>query len=199
MLDAMESLDGVDAERLETALGAGPLLRVICREGRPQAASLLQLVEAPADLVWAHIGEMERFPEFVNMIRSVEQLGPGNNGGELVKVNLRFKISLFSAKFDFIGEVKRGPGTRLDIDYHDGKVRDVAIQLEVAPVSEQRSVLRCFVGFDQTSLGWLVRVFIRHHPEIDWGVHAGSVLSIASSAREAAEIAWARQKQRPAS
>ena len=44
-----------------------------------------------------------------------------------------------------------------------------------------------YVGFDQTSLGWLVKIFIRHHPEIDWGVHAGSTMSISSSVRKAAE------------
>ena len=57
-------------------------------------------------------------------------------------------------------------------------VKDAYIDIEVAPVTDELSILRCAVGFDPLALGWLVKVFLRHHPEIEWGLHTGSVMSI---------------------
>jgi ribosome-associated toxin RatA of RatAB toxin-antitoxin module len=188
MLGPLRTLVGIPPETLTQALSAGPLIRVHCLPaGKPRAASSAQLVAAPAARVWEILADVTRFPTFVNMVESVKILPPGPAGEERVQVNLRFKITLFSARFDFLARVKRDPGRSVELAYESGKVRDLAIHLEVAPVDAERSALLCRVGFDQTSLGWLVKIFISHHPEIDWGVHAGSTLSIAASIRSAAE------------
>jgi ribosome-associated toxin RatA of RatAB toxin-antitoxin module len=188
MVGTLRTLDGISAAALGALLADGPLIRVHCLpEGKPRAASSAQLVQAPAEVVWGVLADVTRFPSFVHMVDSVKVLPPGPAGEERVQVNLRFKISLFSARFDFLARVKREPDRWVELAYESGKVRDLAIRLEVAPVDAERSALLCVVGFDQTSLGWLVKIFIRHHPEIDWGVHAGSTLSIAASIRQAAE------------
>ena len=188
MLGAMKTLREVDAPALAPLLEPGPLVRIFCNEeGKPRSASSLQLVQAPVDTLWQVVRDPTAFPTFVNMVDSVQRLPPGPDGEEQLRVNLRFKITLFSAKFHFVAQVHRAEAQIVDLRYVSGKVRDVNIRFEVAPVDDQRSLLLCYIGFDQTSLGWLVKIFIRHHPEIDWGVHAGSTMSVSSSVRAAAE------------
>lgn len=190
MPGSLRTLDDLPAGSLVDLLLDGPLIRVFCNEaGQPRSASSVQLVNAPAATVWQILADVTRFPTFVNMVETVRVLPAGPAGEERVWVGLRFKISLFSARFDFTARVRRVEGRSVDLAYEDGKVKDLAIRMEVTAVDADRSALLCHVGFDQTSLGWLVKIFIRHHPEIDWGVHAGSTMSIASSVRKAAEAA----------
>ena len=47
------------------------------------------------------------------------------------------------------------------------------------------------VTYDIYSLGWLVKYFLRHHPEIQLGVFPGTVLTILDSLRIAGEAAYA--------
>jgi hypothetical protein len=191
MIEALDSLAGLDGAKLPDGLEAGPLLRLIYRGGRPRAAAALVLVKAPADVLWGIVGDIDRFPKLIRMVHSVRHLPPTPEGVQVVRVNLRFKVAFFSTKFDFVATRREVGERRVEVYYLSGKVRDVAIEIEVLPVSEDRSVLRCHVGFDPLSLGWLVKVFLRHHPEIEWGLHTGSVMSITSAACEAAEKAWA--------
>jgi hypothetical protein len=42
------------------------------------------------------------------------------------------------------------------------------------------------IGFDIESLGWLVKLFLKHHPEIQFGVFSGCALALLESMRTAA-------------
>lgn len=188
MLGAMKTLDEVDVSAIAPLLEPGPLVRIFCNEaGRPRGASSLQLVRAPADALWQVVRDPTAFPSFVRMVDSVQRLKADADGEELLRVNLRFKITLFAAKFHFVARVHRVEHQLVELGYVSGKVRDVNIRFEIAPAGDRLALLLCFIGFDQTSLGWLVKLFINHHPEIDWGVHAGSVMSVSASVRAAAE------------
>ena len=187
MNKAFESLDGVDAAELATLLETGPLIRIGLRAGRARAARGLFLVEAPAETLWKYAGDIHQFPSLINMVDSVRHLPPTPDGQDVVRVNLKFKITFLKVKFHFVASVREKEGQHVDLRYHSGKLRDVAIDVEVAPVDENRSVLLSHVGFDPMSLGWLVKAFLRHHPEIEGGLHAGSVMSIAQAAMEASE------------
>lgn len=194
MIDALTSLEGISAEGLPEALASGPLLRLHFDGERPRASSALMAVAAPADVLWSIVGDIDRFPKLIRMVHSVRHLEPTAAGVDVVKVNLRFKVAFFSTKFDFVATRAVTGDRRVEVHYLSGKVRDVVIELEVLEVDEEHSVLRCHVGFDPLALGWLVKVFLRHHPEIEWGLHTGSVMSIASAGCEAAEKQWAARR-----
>jgi len=187
MIDALDSLDGLDGQQLLKALEPGPLLRLHYRGGRPRAASAAVLVEAPADLLWDIVGSIDRFPKLIRMVHSVRHLPPTAAGLDVVNVELRFKIAFFGAKFGFVATREIVGERRVEVRYLRGKVRDAYIDIEVVPVSDTQSALRCHVGFDPLALGWLVKVFLRHHPEIEFGLHTGSVMSITQAAQDAAE------------
>jgi ribosome-associated toxin RatA of RatAB toxin-antitoxin module len=187
-MDTLHSLKDESVEELATALAEGPLVRLFNRaDGKPRAASGLVLVQAPPERVWECIRDMRSLQRFIEMVESLRVLPPGPSGEELVRVNLRFKIAIFSARFHFVARVAREEDSRVELTYHSGKVRDLAIRLEVAKVPGNRTILHCLVQFDIHSLGWLVNIFVRHHPEIEWGIHAGSAMSIAESVRKMAE------------
>jgi len=196
MIEALESLDGIAGETLAEPLSAGPLLRLHYRGGRPRAASALMLVDAPADLLWEIVGSIDRLPKLIRMVSSVRHLAPTPEGLDVVHVELRFKIAFFGTKFGFEGTRELTGERRVEVRYLRGKVRDAYIDLEVAPVSETQSALRCHVGFDPLSLGWLVKIFLNHHPEIEYGLHTGSVMSIVEAARQAAEKEAAQSASR---
>jgi len=187
MIEALDRLEGLDGADLAKALEAGPLLRLHYREGRPRAASAATLVKAPADLLWEIVGSIDRFPKLIRMVHRVRHLPPTPEGLDVVNVDLRFKIAFFGAKFGFVAAREVVGERRIEVRYIRGKVRDAYIDIEVQPVSEDTSALRCHVGFDPLALGWLVKVFLRHHPEIEFGLHTGSVMSIVQAAQDAAE------------
>ncbi len=191
MIEALASLEGISAEGLPEALASGPLLRLLFDGERPRAAAALMAVAAPAEVLWSIVGDIDRFPKLIRMVHSVRHLDPTPAGVDVVEVNLRFKLAFFSTKFDFVATRETTGERRVEVHYLRGKVRDVVIEIEVLELDAEHSVLRCHVGFDPLALGWLVKIFLRHHPEIEWGLHTGSVMSITSAACAAAEAQWA--------
>jgi len=176
-------------EELTPLLSAGPLVRIFTRaDGKPLEASGMVMVQAPPERVWSCIRDMRSLQRFIQMVESLRMLPPGPQGEELLRVNLRFKIAIFSARFHFVARVERDEGRRVELTYHSGKVRDLTIRFELAPAPQGQTILLCLVRFDIHSLGWLVNIFVRHHPEIEWGIHAGSAMSIADSVRRMAEL-----------
>ena len=169
------------------------MLRFTETDGRLMAASGLFRVRAPVDHLWTIAGDIDKFPELIPMVHSVRHLPRTPAGDEVVRVQLKFRLAFFSVKFHFVGSFHTGPW-RTEIRFIEGSVEDVSIHMEVAPVDAQTSMLRCHVGFDPRTLGWLVKAFLKHHPEIEGGVHPGSVMSIGMAAKEAAERTHASRR-----
>ncbi len=121
------------------------------------------------------------------MLDSIKPLPAGPNGEERFRANLCFKIAIFSVRFHFAVNVRRESNRLLELSYHAGKVRDLLIRLQLQSEQAESTILQCRVRFDIYSLGWLVNLFVKHHPEIEWGIHPGSALSIAQAVRRLAE------------
>ena len=188
----LDTLEGVALEPLMDLLQSGSVVRVFQNSlGKPYKASALIIIDASAESVWQRVWDLDSLPAFIEMVESFQTL-KSHDDKELVRVNLRFKIAFFSARFHFVARVRRLSQRYLELSYHSGKVRDVLIRFEVKGLQDGRSVLLCLVAFDPNSLGWLVNVFIKHHPEIEWGIHAGSAMSIADAVRTMVQQTRAR-------
>ncbi|HOX42527.1 MAG TPA: SRPBCC family protein [Myxococcota bacterium] len=187
-LDGLAGLGAADAEGLAASLGPGPLLRVrLDPRGHPAAATCLLRVGAPPARLWRRIRDLDGLPKLVEMMEAVDRLPPLADGGEQVRVRLRFHLAFLSVRFHFTARVTRQEGRWLQLTFLEGKVRDVLIRLETTPLGADGCLLRTHIAFDPRSLGWLLNVFLRHHPEIEWGVHAGAALCVAQAARALAE------------
>jgi len=173
-------------------LQGGPVLQVAYEHGRPTSAVALFHVRAPVEALWPIAGQIERFPDLIAMVHTVKPLR-GHSAGDAVRVTLRFKLAFFSVKFHFDAAVTRDDvAHRMELSWLGGNIRDVAIRAESVAASESSSILRVHVGFDPRSLGWLVKAFLKHHPEIEGGVHAGAAITIGTASAELAERDWAQ-------
>jgi ribosome-associated toxin RatA of RatAB toxin-antitoxin module len=177
----MASGDMIDrlAELEDPGQGAGPLVRVHIGEDKlPVGASGALRLAASPDTVWALIRDVERYPELVHMIHRAKR------DGEEVWIQLRFRMAVISAKFGFHAALREEPGRSLDLSYTSGEPRDIRLRFELEPVDGgAATLLRVAVTYDIFSLGFLVKFFLRHHPEIQHGVYPGTVLSLLDSIR----------------
>jgi len=104
-------------------------------------------------------------------------------------VKLRFCISLFSVGFAFTAKATYEEGKWFELRYLSGEPRDLYIKMEVDDVedNENASLVRTTLRFDAMSLGWLAKFFLKHHPEIRFGVVPGSALVLFDGLRRVAE------------
>jgi ribosome-associated toxin RatA of RatAB toxin-antitoxin module len=163
--------------------GAGPLVRIHVGDDKlPVGASGAIRLAASPEKVWNLIDDVERFPELVHMIHRAKRTG------DEVWIQLRFRMAVLSAKFGFYGRRRAEPGRWLELEYTSGEPRDMRLRFEIEPIEDGReTLLRVAVAYDIYSLGFLVKFFLRHHPEIQYGVYPGTVLSLLDSIRLALE------------
>lgn len=165
--------------------GAGPLVRLhVGEDALPTGASGAIRLPAPPSVVWPLIRDVEGYPRLVRMIhRGREEDGEAS-------IVLRFRIAVLSAKFGFRAAVHDEPERCFDLSYLSGEPKDIRLRFELEPIaSGEGTLLRTAVTYDIYSLGFLVKFFLRHHPEIQHGVYPGTVLSLFDSVRVAAERA----------
>lgn len=155
----------------------GPLVHVILgSDGGPVGAVAARLLPAPRARVFRVITEVDRLAERIPMMDRVQL------EGSRVTVHLRFGIGLFSAKFSFKAERRVEEGRSMELRYVEGEPRDLRIRHELHDASvEGASVLFTTVGFDALSLGFLAKYFLKHHPEIRFGVFPGSALTLSDA------------------
>lgn len=150
-------------------------------DGTPDAATATTRVNAPPARVWSHILDVDRYPTFVPMISKVKR------EGDRVTVHLKFKVAFFSVGFDFIADATFADGKWLDLRWVSGEPRDLHIRFELEPAADGATTLRSSISFDPFSLGWLTKYFLKHHPEIRYGIFPGCAYGLADSMRQAAE------------
>ena len=151
--------------------------------GSPVGATAVARIDRAASDVWPVLVEIERFAGRLPMIHRASR-----RGDEIV-LDLRFKVGLiFSVGFQFVARIVQGPGHRLELRWISGEPRDVLLRFELTALDGEGACLVESEGaFDVMSLGWLAKYFLKHHPEIQFGIFPGVALVLIDSLRRAVE------------
>lgn len=163
------------------AEASGPLVHVnLDSDGQPVSANAATLVESSPERVWNAVSDLNAYARRVPMIDRARL------DGDRVTMDLRFRISLFSVGFAFEAQSQREEGRWIEISHLRGEPRDLSIRFDLSPHGSS-TLLVSRVGFDIHSLGWLVKLFLRHHPEIRYGVYPGCALALLDAMKRTAE------------
>ena len=67
-----------------------------------------------------------------------------------------------------------------------GEPRGIRLRFDLEPLDDGKAcMLRSSAAFDAMSLGWLAKYFLKHHPEIQFGVMPGVAVGLLESMRQA--------------
>ena len=159
----------------------GPVVRVTAaRDGRPIRAAARVRIEQPASHVWATIYDVERFADYLPMVNFARRRG------DSVTFDLKFRIGFFSAGFEFTTHATYEAEKWLVLRWTAGEPRDIQMRFTLTPIEgESACIVDAEAGFDIQSLGWLVKFFLKHHPEIQHGIFPGLTLVLLDSIRRA--------------
>lgn len=148
---------------------------------RPMSATAVGRIPASKDRVWNVLCDVERYAERVPLIDRVKVRG------DVVDLALRFRVSFFSVGFSFESSIHKAEDRSLVLAYRSGEPKDIRIEYLVEPLEGEpnASALAIKIGFDPHSVGWLARYFLKHHPEIEYGIHSGCALALFESMRKA--------------
>jgi carbon monoxide dehydrogenase subunit G len=150
------------------------------QDAAPFGARAQVSIAAPPERVWQLLTSFERYPEKVPMIHSATV------EGDRVTLALRFRMAIFSTTFEFTARLERDEGRRLELFWIEGLPRNIHVRFDLAPAGEG-TLLNCEISFDIKSLGWVVKYFLKHHPEMALGSYAGTALVLVDAVRRAAE------------
>lgn len=150
-------------------------------DGNANAASAVLAVRAAPPKLWAAMRRFDGYAERIPMVEQIERRDAE------VDLRLRFRLSMISARFAVRARVEEDPERELRFVYLSGEPRDADLRIRLEPAGEGASTLHVYSGFALDSLGWVVKYFLKHHPEIRAGVHAGAAFSIATALRDMAE------------
>lgn len=161
----------------------GPLVHIrVGPDGAPVGATAARMLKAPKDRVWKVIYDVDGLAARVPMMQKVQR------DGRYATVHLRFGVSLFSANFAFKIDRHAEEDRWVELRYVDGEPRDLSIRHDLMAASDpSRSLLFTYIGFDVFSVGFLAKFFLKHHPEIRYGVYPGSALALLDSVRRVVE------------
>jgi hypothetical protein len=134
----------------------------------PGASPLLRVTLGPDGV--------QAYPGRVPMVSKVKL------EGQRVTVSLKFRISLFSVGFEFVADATVEENRSLELRHVAGEPRGLRLRFDVLP-DGAGSIVYAAVSFDVMSLGWLAKYFLRHHPEIQYGIFPGAALALLDSMR----------------
>ena len=159
---------------------ASPTLKVrLGKDGRPIGASAVARIEHPVARVWAVVTDMG-YARYLPMVHRVHR------SGDHVTFDLKFKVGFLSAGFQFTAHATYEAERWLELRWTAGEPRDIRLRFSLTSIDEGRACLVEGDGeFDIQSLGWLVKYFLKNHPEIQFGVFPGVALVLIDSLRRA--------------
>ena len=132
--------------------------------------------------VWSHIVDVDRYPSFVPMLSKVKRDGDRVHGALEVQGRLLLRRLRLRRRRQV-----RGGTSGSTCAASSGEPRDLHIRFELEDAGGGASTLRSTISFDPFSLGWLTKYFLKHHPEIRYGIFPGCAYGLADSMRQAAE------------
>ncbi|MDB4967075.1 MAG: Polyketide cyclase / dehydrase and lipid transport [Myxococcales bacterium] len=151
-------------------------------DGLPAGAIATATVNRPVAQVWAVISDVERYPGRVPMIDKVRK------EGQRITIDLRFKVSFISVGFQFSADVTVEPERWLELRWAAGEPKGIRLRFDLEPTDDGRATrVRSDAEFEVKSLGWLAKYFLKHHPEIQYGIFPGVALALLDSLKRAAE------------
>lgn len=151
-------------------------------DGKPLGAAALARIEHPVSVVWAAVSDVERYAKHLPMVHRARRQGDD------VTFELRFKIGFFSVGFQFKAHATHESERWLELNWTEGEPRGIRLRFALTPTDDGRACMVEGDGeFDVMSLGWLAKYFLRHHPEIQFGIFPGVALVLIDSLRRAAD------------
>lgn len=156
----------------------------IDKAGLPRAARAVARIERPVSEVWKVVQDVELYADRIPMMHRVRM------SGDRATVDLKFKIALFSVGFQFVLDVTRKHEEFVELCWVSGEPRGIRLRFDLEPLDDGKACrLRSTGEFDALSLGWLAKYFLKHHPEIQFGVMPGVAVGLLEAMRDATEKA----------
>jgi carbon monoxide dehydrogenase subunit G len=160
----------------------GPVIHVrVARDGHPLGAATTMRIDRPVAAVWAILADTERFASRLPMVDRARR------HGDSVDFDLKFRVGFFSAGFQFTAHATYEEPKWLELRWTAGEPRGVKFRFTLTPIDDGAACLvEGDAEFDVQSLGWLVKYFLKHHPEIQHGIFPGVSLVLVDTLRRAA-------------
>ena len=155
--------------------------------GVASGARAFARVSAPVSVVQTTFDRIEREGAFAHFVAHIPLVRELRRDGDRFFIELQFKVSLLSVRFGARLRLVRESATSVRFDYIDGEPKQLTLRFAVVEAEPGLTVLQTVVGYDIDSLGWLTKYFLRHHPEIRDGAHAGTGLTMVEALRQAIE------------
>jgi hypothetical protein len=165
-----------------TARGAGePIVQLhLQADGLAVGATAIERVRATPERAWAVLTDVAGYAGRIPLIEQVRL------SGTRVRIDLRLRIALLSVGFHFEAEVTIDEGRSVELRWVSGEPKAIRLRFDLLPDGDELFV-RAACHFDVLSLGWLVKLILRHHPEVRAGVFSGTALVLTDAFRRAAE------------
>jgi len=159
----------------------GPVVQVrLGPGGMPVGASATSRIDRPVAEVWAVLADVERYAGFLPMVHRARR------HGDDVTYDLKFRIGFFSVGFQFTAHATWEEAKWLELRWLAGEPKAIRLRFELTPIDGGRACTVTGDGeFDLHSLGWLVKYFLKHHPEIQHGIFPGVALVLIDSLKRA--------------
>jgi ribosome-associated toxin RatA of RatAB toxin-antitoxin module len=152
----------------------------IDKAGTPTAARAETRIERPVSEVWKVVSDVSRYADRIPMMHRVRL------DRDRATVDLKFKISLFSVGFQFVVDIEQKHEESIALRWVSGEPRGIHLRFDLDPLDDGAACrLRSTGEFDAMSLGWLAKYFLKHHPEIQFGIVPGVAVGLLESMRQA--------------
>lgn len=166
----------------DPSIPGAPTVKVrLARDGAPLGAAASVRIEHSPEVVWSAVADIERYARHLPMVHRARR------DGDDVAFDLRFKVGFLSAGFSFRARATYEEGRWLELRWLEGEPRDIRLRFTLTPTDDGACLVEGDGEFDLMSLGWLAKYFLRHHPEIQFGIFPGVALVLIDSLRRAAD------------
>jgi hypothetical protein len=150
-------------------------------DGTPRGATAREKLNVSVDRLWDVIVDVDRFPGRIPMMHRVRL------DGTRATIDLKFKLALFSVGFHFVVDVTKEDKKWLELRWVSGEPRGIKLRFDLEEADDGKATVLTSTGeFDVMSLGWLTKYFLKHHPEIQFGIVPGVAVGLLESMRKAA-------------